>query len=589
MRTAFAFLCVLSALALSSCAAHQDTAARDEPIDASPPWAQVYTHEAVAADHAIASEAGAAMLRRGGNAVDAAVATAFTLSVVRPYSCGIGGGGFMVVYLAEERRAIAINYRETCPREIGPATYENDPDPLAPTRGGKAVATPGTVAGLLYALDRYGTLERGVVLAPAILAAQEGFIVDAHYANMAQALIARFEERPEWKQRFAFVWERYLREGRVQEGDRIVNPEQARALRMIAISGAAEFYRGRIADAMVRAVGADGGVLSIHDLHEYAPLVVQPLRYEFAGKQFIAMPPPSSGGVAMAQALGILERVDAWHELDTAWSPARMHLVIEALKHAFADRSRWLGDPEFVRVPVDALLDDDNLSAMAERISLTGSQPGESYGFGEFLPIGVPHDSGTSHLCVVDRWGNAVACTETINLEFGSLVAVPEFGFCLNNEMDDFTAHPGEPNAFGLRQSDRNSPMHGKRPLSSMSPTIVLDVEWRVVAVAGASGGPRIISSTLQILLSVLSFDMSARDAMARPRFHHQWMPDVLRVEGGAGSLASLDESTRQTLRALGHDLQELPAIGNAQLILRRGGMWEAACDPRKGGRPGGR
>lgn len=544
------------------------------------PWARSFNQEAVAADHAIASEAGAAILKAGGNAVDAAVAASFTLSVVRPYSCGIGGGGFMVIYFADGERAIALNYRETCPAAIGPDFYENRTDPLASTRGALAVATPGTVAGLLLALDRYGTLDRAAVLAPAIAAAREGFIVDAHYAEQAEGLIRQFERRPEWKRRFSFVWTRYLREGRVASGDRITNPEHADALELIAREGADAFYQGAIARAIVAAVARDGGVLTLDDLRGYSPHEAAPLTFAFSRLTFLGMPPPSSGGLAMAQLFGILERHEAWQEAPAKSSAQRTHLIIEAMKHAFADRSRWLGDPAFVPVPVDALLADEYLRDLATRIDLTSTLPPDRYGT---APGIIDEDGGTSHLCVIDRHGNAVACTETINLEFGSLVAVPEFGFCLNNEMDDFTARRGQPNAFGLRQADLNLPEPGKRPLSSMSPTIVLDANGRVAAIAGASGGPRIISATTQVLLSTLVFDVSADNAMASPRFHHQWMPDVLRIEPG------FPDSIRQQLEALGHKLQELQVIANAQLIVRTSTGWDAACDPRKGGRPSGR
>lgn len=580
IRLTAALACGLVA-GLAGCAATPD----HQPQHPDPPpsaWAGSFAYEAVAADHAIASEAGAAMLRSGGNAIDAAVAAAFALSVVRPYSCGIGGGGFMVIWLAEEQRATAINYRETCPGAIGPTFYEDQPDPLASTRGAKAIATPGTVAGLLYALDRYGTLDRAAVLAPAIEAARDGFVVDDHYAEQARSLIRQFERRPDWKHRFEFVWRRYLREGSVAVGDRITNPEHAAALELIAREGAAAFYVGDIARAIVEAVAADGGPLSLDDLRGYVPVEVAPLRFEFAGHTFLAMPPPSSGGVAMAQALGILDRVGAWHEQGRAWSAEKTHLVIEALKHAFADRSRFLGDPTFIHVPVRDLLHDDYLGDLASKVRSDGVLPPDEYGTVR-LPMHELDDGGTSHLCAVDRWGNAVACTETINLEFGSLIAIPEFGFCLNNEMDDFTARRGEVNAFGLRQSDVNLPEPGKRPLSSMSPTIVLNPHGKVVAITGASGGPRIISATTQLLLSVLSFNLSAAEAMSRPRFHHQWTPDILRIE------PSVTAEFRKAMIACGHTLEEMTAIANAQLIVKTPQGWDAACDPRKGGRPAGR
>lgn len=572
-------------------------------------WVAVFEHGAVAADHELASQAGVEILRAGGNAVDAAVATSLALSVVRPYSCGIGGGGFMLVHLPEHpklgRVDVAINYREQSPGEIDPLYFtreENRPpwDVHATTHGGKAVCIPGTVAGLLHALERYGTLDRKTVFAPAIRLADEGFAADRHYVESAQEVLSflRGDDSKEAEPgmggpgggarvgfdgartaRFAFVFERFLGRGEVKAGDIIKLPEQAKALRMIAEGGADAFYRGDIARAMVEAVRRDGGVLTMEDLANFRVEESAPLRVAYRGRLVLSMPPPSSGGIAISEILGILDRRPEDLRALGHNSPLYMHLVVEAMKHAFADRARVLAD---VDMPIDVLLSDRSLRKMAESIDPGRTQAPDRYGTSPQLP----RDAGTSHFSVVDGRGGAVSCTETVNLIFGSLLDVPGYGFVLNNEMDDFLTRPGEPNAFGLVQSEANLPGPGKRPLSSMSPVIVMegsDGGGEPVLVAGASGGPRITSSTAQVVLNVLVFDMGAGRAVALPRAHHQWMPDELALEptmrGGAWEAA---------LEAMGHKIAEKPNVGCVQLIRKVKGGWQAASDPRKGGAPAG-
>jgi gamma-glutamyltranspeptidase/glutathione hydrolase len=532
----------------------------------------VFSRGAVAADHHLASRAGAEMLAQGGNAVDAAVAASFTLAVVRPYSCGLGGGGFMVIHLPDDpthgRVSTAINYRETSP--VGPDFFETTAK--SSTVGGAAVAVPGTISGLLHALDTYGTLDRRDILRPAIRAAQEGFIADAHYAQAAQGLIERFERQPEWKERFPLVWQTYLHEGSVRAGDRIVNPELARALAACLFWGKGSQAEDGLRRAISAAVEADGGLMPLSVLEAYRPVEMEPLRVLVGDFELLCMPPPSSGGTTIAQTLAIMSALgmDPRDPIDT---DDERHRFVEALRHAFADRARWLADPAFAPVPVGAMLAPANIARMAALIGERALDP-SVYGTHEALP----DDAGTSHLSAVDRWGGAVACTETINLEFGSLLGVPAYGIVLNNEMDDFTTVRGRANAFGLNQSDRNLPEVGKRPLSSMSPTIVLE-GGRVSVVVGASGGPRIITGTAQVLLASLS-GTDAGDAVAGPRIHHQWMPDRVEVEAGSG--------WGEGLAARGHTVLERPAGSNVQVIRRAGDRWQAASDPRKGGRPAG-
>ncbi|MGD9689755.1 MAG: gamma-glutamyltransferase [Phycisphaerales bacterium] len=580
-----------------SCALSQTIA---EP----PPAASVFEQHAVAADHPLASQAGAEMLARGGNAVDAAVATSFALSVVRPFSCGIGGGGFMVVYLREHPRMrieagglrAALNYRETAPAAVTPDYFEKLAGDArgrsASAIGAKAVGVPGTVAGLLEALHRWGTLDRATVMAPAIRLAREGFAVDDAYARAARAAIDGFNEHPDRKSRFTFTWRRFLGEGAVKPGDVIRLPEQADTLDAIARDGRDAFYAGAIARAIVAAIASDadgGGALTLADLAGYAPADAEPLTFTFRSRTFLGMPPPSSGGVCMAQTLGILERTALAPQIEHGLSPGYLHFLVESFKHAFADRARWLGDPAFVDVPLARMLDPQNLTALAGGITL-GRVRG-AYGTPDPEPRVPPDDDGgTSHLCVLDARGNAVACTETINLEFGSLLAAG--GFCLNNEMDDFTTIRGEANAFGLRQSDANLPAPGKRPLSSMSPTIVLDAgdPPRVELVAGASGGPRIITATTQAILNAILFGKDAGAAVAFPRVHHQWMPNVLECDAEYSEMRWKGVRFVDWLRKQRHEIKRATRDAAVQLIHARGpGVIEAASDPRKGGAPAGR
>lgn len=596
-RCCFVWVAALLVHALGAVVVGQDSAPK-------PGAARVFAHGAVAADHPVASEAGAKMLRLGGNAVDAAVATSFALSVVRPESCGIGGGGFMVVCLPDDpthgRVVTAINYRETAPGGATPDMFETTDLPDASTRSGLAVAVPGTVAGLLYALEQYGTLDRATVLQPAIDAAVGGYEADATFAGSVRTAMRRLGDQPSVTDRA--IWSDVLGRGEIRAGEIVRNLNQASVLAAIAANGADGFYRGRVARQIVQTAADRGGVLSLGDLAGYEVAEVRPLEYGFGEWTFLGMPPPSSGGVTIAETLGILERVRSDDLVgDTGEHPSlararSAHLLIESLKHAFADRSAWLADPAFVEVPVGMLLDGGYLDARAAMVDRSRTLAPMSYGT---RPEGdgaraLPDDSGTSHLSVVDQWGGAVACTETINLTFGSMIAVEGAGFCLNNEMDDFTTVRGRANAFGLVQSDSNLPEPGKRPLSSMSPTVVLGEDGRVVAVAGGSGGPRIITGTLQVLLNALTEGMDAGEAVSAPRLHHQWSPDAVRVEPGL-YVDGVDEDSAAAnalflagLAVRGHRVERIDTVGVVQLIVRDAEGVHAASDPRKGGRPAG-
>ncbi|MFH1278264.1 MAG: gamma-glutamyltransferase [Candidatus Eisenbacteria bacterium] len=537
----------------------------------------VYTGGVVAADHPIAAAAGREMLEGGGNAADAAVATAFCLSVVRPYSCGLGGGGFWLVHLAAENRTIAVDCRERAPSAVGPDYYENLPDTLASLVGAHSIGIPGMAAGALHVLEKYGSLERAVVLAPAIRAAEEGFVVDAHYAEAAAATAALFEEKPSWKETYRFLWERFLGRGGIREGDMLRLPEQAKALRLIAESGAGAYYGGPIGEAVAAAVAEGGGVLGRDDLAAFDARELKPLEGVFTGKRLLTMPPPSSGGITLLEILGIFDRAMGG-EIPEFHSSLHIHLLAEAIKHGFADRAEWLGDPVFTEVPSERLLSGPYLDERAALVDRKRTKKPEAYG----TRAAPPDDGGTSHFSVVDARGNGVSATESINNDFGSYVAVEEFGFLLNDTMDDFTTRPGKANLYRLRQSEGNRPEPGKRPLSSMSPTIVLDDEG-IFAAAGGSGGPRIITGTLQCLLNVMLYGMDAGEAVAAGRFHHQWMPNTLWLEPG------FDKETQQGLFGKGHGLSSIPTVAAVQLIRRVEGGYQGAGDPRKGGAALGR
>lgn len=529
------------------------------------------SHAVVAADHELGSEAGVAILRAGGNAVDAAIATAFAVCVVNPASCGIGGGGFMLIYFADSRTAVALDYRETAPAA---ATHDmfvrtGKADPNLSRRGGLAVAVPGEVAGLALLQQRYAKLPLSVLMEPAIRLARDGFPAGKHLANTIAANVEALRSSPA----LARVFLRADGSPKV-EGDLVRRPELARTLERIAVEGASAFYQGAIADDLVQAARAGGGVLSTTDLASYRPVWRDPIHYEFRGDDIIAMPPPSSAGVLL-EVLGMIEHDDLramGHD-----SADYAHLLAEAMKHGFADRARLYGDPRGTAVPLPKLLSKENTTALRRRIDMGHTQDPASYGTTPGGMVAVAREHGTSHLSVIDAQGNAVACTTTINTSFGSMLVGEHSGVILNNEMDDFSAQPGTPNAFGLVGAEANSIAPGKRPLSSMSPTIVVR-DGKAVLAVGASGGPLILSATLQALLNATIFDLDAAAAVSAPRLHHQWLPPVLSLE------PSYPTTPRASLEARGQKLGPLPLAGAVQLVQRRGSRLEGASDPRKGG-----
>jgi gamma-glutamyltranspeptidase/glutathione hydrolase len=524
-------------------------------------------HGMVASEHVLASRAGVEMLQRGGNAVDAAVAVSFAVGVANPSSCGIGGGGFMLIYLAGERRAVALDYREVAPAAASRDMFVKNGHavPELSRRGGLAVAVPGEVAGLAAAHRRYGRLPWATVMEPAIRAARDGFAVGSHLA----AAVA--ENRDSLRASGALARRFLHADGTpVQEGETLAQPELARTLERIAGTGPDVFYHGALAAQIAASVRAAGGILSAADLATYRPRWRRALRGRYKGNTIITMPPPSSGGGAVLEILGIL-RNDDLPALGQG-SPTYLHLLAEALQHAFADRASAYGDPDMVQVPLPQLLAPAYTAALRRRIKAATTLDPSAYG-----RAAAPTDSGTSHLSVMDAAGNAVACTTTINTAFGALVAVGGTGILLNNEMDDFSAQPGVPNVYGLIGSDANAVAPRKRPLSSMTPTIVTRNGAALLALGG-SGGPLIISGTLQVLLDVLAFRLDAVAAVAAPRIHDQWVPPTLAVEPGVPPL------TRVALARCGYNVKEVPAMGAIQAVLRHDGGFEGASDSRKGG-----
>lgn len=552
----------------------------------------VYQHAVVAADHRLASAAGVEILRQGGNVVDAAVAVGFALSVVRPASSGIGGGGFMLICDAARKKIVALDYRETAPAK---ATRDMYVDPMHPGRvsndasrhGHLAVAVPGHVAGLCYALHNYGTKDLAAVLAPALRLCREGVPVDAHDFDIQAGMLSDFQKRPELARRFAALHTRYLNCGKKwQEQDRFC-PPLASVLERIAERGADGFYKGPVAQAIVAEMQRGGGLLSLDDLSEYRPIVREALAAKIDSLprdyELYTMPPPSSGGIALIETLQILDSYNFPQGRGPASAVDRMHLLTEAFKHAFADRAAFLGDADFADVPVRRLTGRAHALDLARRIDIDRTQPAESYG-----RFHTPDDAGTTHFSIIDAAGNAVACTETINTTFGSFVVEPTYGIILNNEMDDFAALPNVPNAFGLVQSEANAVAPCKRPLSSMTPTILARNGAAHLAL-GASGGPRIITATTQVLLNMTKLHMHPGEAVGRPRLHHQWLPDRLELERGwLAPEQGFEPAVDRQLRARGHEVRIVDYSAVVQAVSRQADGLRGASDLRKHGKAAG-
>ena len=519
----------------------------------------------IASNSRLASEAGVEILRRGGNAVDAAVATGFALAVTYPVAGNIGGGGFMVIHLADGREA-AIDYREMAPMGATRNMYlDADGEPTDKSQVGHlAVGVPGAVAGMAEALRRFGTLPLATVMAPAIRLAEQGFPVDSALYRSLRGDSAKLV-------RFAGA-SLFYPDGRpLQPGATLAQGDLARTLRRIAERGPGEFYTGETADLLVAEMRRGGGIITKEDLARYRAIAREPLRTTYRGYRVVGMPPVSSGGTTSFEILHMLEAYsrERGDTLPTFGSAAYAHLLGEAERRAFVDRNTKLCDPAFCRVPVAELTSKAYARGLAATIDPAHATPTRSI-------TTLSDKTHTTHYAVVDAAGNAVSTTTTLNLGYGSGVYVPGAGFFLNDEMDDLAAAPGKPNAFGLIEGEQNAVAPGKRPLSSMTPTVVLDPTGRVLLVVGAAGGPTIISGTTQVILNVIDHRMSLADAMRAPRLHHQALPDELAHEANGLTPAAAD-----SLRAMGHRLRDAGRMVNVNAVMRVPGGWEGVSEPR--------
>jgi len=513
-------------------------------------------HGMVAGPERQATMIGVDILKAGGNAVDAAVAVAFALAVTQPDAGNIGGGGFMLVHLATRNETVAIDYRETAPRAITRESFldaRGEADPEKSRNSALGVGVPGSVAGLALALERYGSgkFTLAELLAPAIKLAREGITIEGDVAVTLPRAAARLARWPASAKIFLKPDNSAL-----APGDRLVQTDLADTLAMIAKDGPRAFYEGPVAEKTVAAIRAAGGVMTLDDLKYYRPVMRAPVRGTYRGFEVASMSPPSSGGVHVIEMLNILEGFPL--RALKAGSPDALHLMVEAMKLAYADRAVFLGDPDFVKVPVERLVSKPYAATRRAGIDPKRAKTTAEISAGNPAPR---EGDQTAHFSIVDQYGNAVANTYTLNFNYGLGLVVEGAGFLLNNELDDFAAKPGAMNAFGLIGGNANAPGPGKRPLSSMSPTIVFK-DGKPFLVTGSPGGSRIITTVLQVLLNVIEFEMPLGDAIAMPRIHHQWLPDEVLVEEGFAP------ETIRVLEARGHKFMVRPPGGAAHSIL---------------------
>ncbi|NIF24256.1 gamma-glutamyltransferase [Candidatus Pantoea multigeneris] len=525
-------------------------------------------HGMVASVDAMATQVGVDILRQGGNAVDAAIAVGFALAVTHPQAGNLGGGGFMLLRTASGHTT-AIDFREMAPARASRNMFldkQGNADSKLSLTSHLASGTPGTVAGFALAAHEYGTLPLSRLLAPAIRLARDGIIVNdaladdlktygketlIHYPN-SKAIFYKADGLP------------------YQKGDRLVQKNLAHSLQLIAQQGPDAFYKGAIASQIAQEMAEHNGLIGKADLAAYRAVERQPVSGSYRGYQVYSMPPPSSGGVHIIEILNILENFDL-----AKWgfgSADAMQVIAEAEKYAYADRSEYLGDPDFVHVPVKALTSKAYAKTLAQQIDVAKARPSSEIKPGKLEPY---ESNQTTHFSVVDKDGNAVAVTYTLNTYFGSGIVAGNSGILLNNEMDDFSAKPGTPNIYGLVGGEANAIQPAKRPLSSMSPTIVVK-DGKTWLVTGSPGGSRIITTVLQMVLNTIDFGMNVAEATNAPRFHHQWLPDQLRVEKG------FSPDTLRLLTDKGQHVKVLPAMGSTQsIMIGPDGTRYGASDPR--------
>jgi gamma-glutamyltranspeptidase / glutathione hydrolase len=525
----------------------------------------------VVAQEELATEVGVAVLRSGGNAVDAAVAVGFALAVTHPSAGNIGGGGFMLIRMADGRTTF-IDFREKAP---GKASHNMYLDASGkPTEdsvvGWRSVGVPGTVRGLELAQKRYGHKPWVELVKPAVNLATNGFPVSHNheYSWKYKYSEARLSQFPDSKRIFLkggayYDWQETFRQ-----------PELARTLDRIARLGASDFYDGETAHLLATAMKEHGGLITLADLHDYQAVERTPLEGDYKGYHIITSPPPSSGGIGLLQMLAMLDTTG--YEKTGAGSAGTYHYLAEAMRRYFADRNDYLGDPDFVKNQISSLLDPAYVQARRATIDPEHATPSDLVNPG--LPAG-NEGTNTTHYSIVDEEGNAVAVTYTLNLPYGSGVTVPGAGFLLNDEMDDFTAKPGAPNAFRLVQGERNAIAPGKRPLSSMTPTIILK-DGKPFVVLGAPGGPTIVTAVLQVIVNVIDFGMNIQDAIDFPRIHHQWKPDQLDVDRG------VSPDTIALLKHMGYQIDEARrgVLGSVEAILISDGSLQGGHDGRNSG-----
>jgi gamma-glutamyltranspeptidase/glutathione hydrolase len=517
----------------------------------------------VASNHEIASRIGVEILRKGGNAVDAAIAVGLALAVVYPEAGNIGGGGFMLLR-KPNGEVRAIDYRERAPAAASSGMYMNQAgQPIkgegSSSVGYRASGVPGTVAGFDHAFTNYGSgrIRWRELVRPAREIAERGFALSYRVTELLRkdGELAKYEDTKRI----------FLNGGALfAEGDTLVQADLARTLRRIELRGAREFYTGETARLIAADMKANGGLITLEDLKAYKPVDRTPLHGTYRGHEIITMPPPSSGGIVLLQVLNMLERYDMG-KLGSN-SAARFHLIVEAERRAFGDRAEFMGDPDFTRVPVAKLIDKNYAAQRATSIGLSRASNSRETNHGE---AGPRESNDTTHFTIVDKDGMVVSNTYTINDLFGSRVTAKGTGILMNNEMDDFTSQPGKPNIYGLVQGDRNKVEPGKRPLSSMTPTIVLNKNGSLWFATGARGGPRIISAVLQIVLNVIDHDMNLQAAMDAPRVHHQWLPDEIRYEP-----VGISSDTLAILASYGHKFIDKPdnvAAASAIMIDPKG------------------
>ncbi|MCH2264224.1 MAG: gamma-glutamyltransferase [SAR86 cluster bacterium] len=522
----------------------------------------------VVSQRKVASEVGAEILRQGGNAIDAAVATALTLAVVLPRAGNLGGGGFMLIYSNELQKTIAIDYREMAPAKASRDMFldnKGNYDRKKAQFSLLSAGVPGTVAGLYYALEKYGTLSWNEVLDPAINLAENGFKVPHDLSSV----LTNYKNRLTANQATA---EAYYKKNKVpyKVGEVMKLPDLAWSLKELKQYGPSAFYQGEIAKKIVAEMERNGGLITLKDLGNYKVKERVPIKGTYKGYEIVSMPPSSSGGVHLIQMLNMLEPFSL-NEMGFG-SAETIHLLSEVMKRAYSDRSKYLGDTDFVEVPLKGLTSKTYAKNLLKEISLSKVTSSKDISHGNPLPYESPD---TTHFSVMDDRGNVVSNTYTLNFSYGSGIVIPGTGILMNNEMDDFSSKKGVPNAYGLVGFEANEIQGRKRPLSSMTPTIVFK-DGKPYLVLGSPGGSRIITTVLQVVLNVLEHKMNIKKAVISPRIHHQWLPDVLLVEEGFSS------DTLSLLKAKGHTIRPSRTMGSVQAIVSSGDYFYGAADPRR-------